>query len=122
MDKRRFVDFDLIKKFVKKSKIKELKIKREVNSLNIIFIFLFILGFAAVIIFYRYIEKKRLDEDEKKLEEEKEEKSDINISIKEDPVLKPLQVRNVVVQVEDEKKRDQKEEELRKKFTIDLNK
>jgi hypothetical protein len=131
MNKERFVNLELIQKFIKKNKSQEIKIKRDIVSINLVFAFLFIIGFMFMIIYYKYIEKKRVTEIEnKKVEEEKKQIAEIEKE-RELLLLSPnfqnqksihnLQVRNAVIQTKDIEDRDKKEEELRKKYIVDLN-
>jgi flagellar biosynthesis/type III secretory pathway M-ring protein FliF/YscJ len=127
MDKKKFIDMDLIQHFVKKSKVKERKIQKEVYSAHLVFVVLFLLGFMGIIIFYKYLEKKRRREaeEEKHAEEEKEEKKRDKAVIEymdsiqknQNVRFEKAQVRNAVIQEHDEKERNQKEEALRKKFS-----
>jgi hypothetical protein len=84
-----------------------------------------------IIIYYKYIEKKRESEIEnKKIEEEKKQIAQIekerellllSPNFQNQKILNNLQVRNAVVQTKDVEDRDKKEEELRKKYIVDLN-
>jgi hypothetical protein len=115
-----FVDLDLIHKFVKKNKVKELKIKKDINSIHFVFFFIFIVGFMGVIIFFRYLEKKRLLKIEKEKEEaeRKERERALELSLLSLPPVRPndTHVRNAVFDHESEKVRNEKEDELRKKM------
>ncbi len=131
MDKKKFIDMDLIQHFVKKSKVKERKIQKEVYSAHLVFFVLFLLGFMGIIIFYKYLEKKRRREAEeveekKHMEEEKKKEKAVveymdSIQKNQNVRFEKAQVRNAVIQERDEKERNQKEEELRKKFASSPN-
>ncbi len=131
MSKKHFVDLELIQKFIKKNKKHEVKIKSDILSTNLVFAFLFVIGFMFIIIYYKYIEKKREKEiEEKKIEEEKKQIAQIekehellllSPNFQNQKSIHNLQVRNAVVQTKDIEDRDKKEEELRKKYIVDLN-
>ncbi len=124
ISKEKFVDLDLIHKFVKKSKVQELKIKKDIYSTNFVFFFIFIIGFMGVIILFRYMEKQRLEKERKEEEQREEERRraeerDLEMKLfalpKNVAPRSDLHVRNAVIQ-NDDQKRNEKEEELRKKF------
>ncbi len=131
MSKKHFVDLELIQKFIKKNKKHEVKIKSDILSTNLVFAFLFVIGFMFIIIYYKYIEKKREKEiEEKKIEEEKKQIAQIekehellllSPNFQNQKSIHNLQVRNAVVQTKDIEDRNKKEEELRKKYIVDLN-
>jgi flagellar biosynthesis/type III secretory pathway M-ring protein FliF/YscJ len=131
MSKKHFVDLELIQKFIKKNKKHEVKIKSDILSTNLVFAFLFVIGFMFIIIYYKYIEKKREKEiEEKKIEEEKKQIAQIekehellllSPNFQNQKSIHNLQVRNAVVQTKDIEDRDKKEDELRKKYIVDLN-
>ncbi len=131
MSKKHFVDLELIQKFIKKNKKHEVKIKSDILSTNLVFAFLFVIGFMFINIYYKYIEKKREKEiEEKKIEEEKKQIAQIekehellllSPNFQNQKSIHNLQVRNAVVQTKDIEDRDKKEEELRKKYIVDLN-
>ena len=131
MSKKHFVDLELIQKFIKKNKKHEVKIKSDILSTNLDFAFLFVIGFMFIIIYYKYIEKKREKEiEEKKIEEEKKQIAQIekehellllSPNFQNQKSIHNLQVRNAVVQTKDIEDRDKKEDELRKKYMVDLN-
>lgn len=127
MIKEKYLDLDLINKFIKKNKVKEVKIKKEVYSTNFNFLFILCIGFLGIIIYYKYIEKQRLNKKEAeerlifealaKEEEKKKELEKLSIYSKE-VKLNPQQIRNAVINDEAGEKREKNENELRKKMNI----
>ncbi len=122
MIKEKYLDLDLINKFIKKNKVKEVKIKKEVYSIHFNFIFILCIGFLGIIIYYKYIEKQRLNKKEaeekiilESLTKEEEKKKELEILSK-NITLNPNQIRNAIVNDTDNQKREKDEEELRKKF------
>jgi hypothetical protein len=122
MIKEKYLDLDLIQKFVKKNKIKEVKIQKEVYSLHFNFIFLLCIGFLGIIIYYKYIEKQRLNKKEAEdsalleaLTKEEEKKKSLEILSKEIR-LNPNQVRNAILNDNSNTQREKNENELRKKM------
>jgi predicted membrane protein len=132
MSKERFINLELIKNFIKKNKSNESKIKSDILSINIVFAFLFIIGFMFMIIYFKYIEKKRVSNIEKSTEEQEKKKIEEEKKKRELEILSPTfqsqktfhnqQIRNTVVQTKDTQVREKKENELRKKFIVDLSK
>ena len=103
MIKEKYLDLDLINKFIKKNKVKEVKMKKEVYSLNFNFFFILCIGFLGIIIYYKYIEKQRLNKKEAEnnvlletLTKEEEKKKSLEILNKEIR-LNPNQVRNAIL-------------------------
>ncbi len=122
MIKEKYLDLDLINKFIKKNKIKEVKIKKEVYSIHFNFIFILCIGFLGIIIYYKYIEKQRLNKKEAEeralleiLTKEEEKKKELE-KLSKNITLNPNQIRNAIVNDTDNQKREKDEEELRKKF------
>ncbi len=122
MIKEKYLDLDLINKFIKKNKVKEVKIKKEVYSIHFNFIFILCIGFLGIIIYYKYIEKQRLNKKEaeekiilESLTKEEEKKKELEILSK-NITLNPNQIRNAIINDNDNQKREKDEEELRKKF------
>ncbi len=120
--KEKYLDLKLINKFIQKNKVKEVEIKKEVISINFNFFLILCIGLLGIIIYYKYIEKKHLDQIaenqriqneiiEKKLAQEKElTKLSKNIQ------LNTQHIRNAVINNNDEIKRNENEILLRKKF------
>ncbi len=124
MIKEKYLDLDLINKFIKKNKVKEVKIKKEVYSIHFNFIFILCIGFLGIIIYYKYIEKQRLNKKESEekiilesLTKEEEKKKELEI-LRKNITLNPNQIRNAIVNDTDNQKREKNEEELRKKFNL----
>jgi hypothetical protein len=124
MIKEKYLDLDLINKFIKKNKVKEVKIKKEVYSTNFNFFFILCIGFLGIIIYYKYIEKQRLNK--KEVEERailetlvlKEEKEKNFEKISQDIKLNPHHIRNAVINDQAGEKREKEENELRKKINL----
>lgn len=118
--KEKYLDLDLINKFIKKNKVNEVKIKKEVYSLNFNFLFIVCIGFLGIIIYYKYIEKQRLNkkelEDNDILDKEEEEKKKTLEKSSYDIKLNYNQIRNAVINDDDNQKREKDEYELRKKM------
>lgn len=96
---KKYVNLDLIQKYVKKNRVQELKIKREVNSVHLLFFFLFIIGFGLLIVFYKYLEKR--DRMKAEVQEKKNEPEHVvPEQVKEETRLHSFQIRNAVIQPE----------------------
>ncbi len=99
---KKYVNLDLIQKYVKKNRVQELKIKREVNSVHLLFFFLFIIGFGLLIVFYKYLEKRdrmMKEKEEERVNKESQKKKENDLPIKESG-LHAFQIRNAVIQPE----------------------
>lgn len=126
MIKEKYLDLNLINKFIKKNKVKEVKIKKEVYTTNFNFLFILCIGFLGIIIYYKYIEKQHLNKKEiedhiilealAKEEEKKKELEKISLDIK----LNPQHIRNAVINDEAGEKREKNENELRKKMKMNV--
>ncbi len=129
MIKEKYLDLDLINKFIKKNKVKEVKIIKEVYSTNFNFFFILCIGFLGIIIYYKYIEKQRLHKKEAEerailealmKEEDKEQRVKKELEklsiFSKDIKLNPNQVRNAVINDEAGEKREKNENEMRKKM------
>ncbi len=124
MIKEKYLDLNLIHNYIKKNKVKEIKLKNEVYSLNFNFIFILCIGFLGIIIYYKYIEKQRLNKKEaeeriilESLAKEEEKKRTLEIFSKEIK-LNPNQIRNATMNDNTNNEREKNEEELRKKFNL----
>ena len=127
MIKEKYLDLDLINKFIKKNKVKEVKIKKEVYSTNFNFLFILCIGFLGIIIYYKYIEKQRLNKKEieerailetlAQEEEKKKEAQKLSIFSKE-VKLNSNHIRNAVINDQSSQKREKEENDLRKKMNI----
>ncbi len=122
MIKDKYLDLDLIQKFVKKNKVKETKITKEIYSNHFNFLFILCIGFLGIIIYYKYIEKQLLNKKEAEerallevLTKEEEKKKSLEILSKE-VHLNPNQVRNAIINNNSNTQREKNETELRKKF------
>ncbi len=127
MIKEKYLDLDLINKFIKKNKVKEVKIKKEVYSTNFNFLFILCIGFLGIIIYYKYIEKQRLNKKEAEdrailealAQEEEKAKELEKLSIySKELKLNPQHIRNAVINDEAGEKREKEENELRKKINL----
>ncbi len=125
MIKEKYLDLDLINHFIKKNKVKEVKMKKEVYSLHFNFFFILCIGFLGIIIYYKYIEKQRLNK------KETEEKAILESLAKEEAQRKELEklsifnkdiklnsnnIRNAIINNNSNEKREKEEFELRKKM------
>ena len=127
MIKEKYLDLDLINKFIKKNKVKEVKIKKEVYSTNFNFLFILCIGFLGIIIYYKYIETQRLNKKEAEErailetlaqeEEKKKEAHKLSIFSKE-VKLNSNHIRNAVINDQSSQKREKEENDLRKKMNI----
>ncbi len=122
MIKEKYLDLNLINKFIKKNKVKEVKIQKEVYSINFNFLFIMCIGFLGIIIYYKYIEKQRLNKKEAEerallqvLAKEENEKKELE-KLSKDIKLNPNHIRNAVLNDDSNEQREKEESELRKKF------
>ncbi len=122
--KEKYLDLDLIHKFIKKNKTKEVKITKEVYSIHFNFIFILCIGFLGIIIYYKYIEKQRLSKKEAEeksiLEalEKEEKKKEALLILNKDIQLNQNQIRNAVINDKKNDEREKEEYELRKKMNL----
>ncbi len=105
MGKEKYVNIKFVKKLLHKNEIDESIIRREINSTNVTFFCLFVIGLLGMFIYFRYLEKQRNDkeikEKEKIEEEEKkrlEEEKKTRLQISQASNLPNFQVRNAVLQ------------------------
>ncbi len=123
MGKEKYVNIHFVKKMLHKNEINEHIVRREINSTNVVFLCLFVIGLLGMFIYFRYLEKQRNDKEvkekeeieelERKKKEEEEKKTRLNMIQASN--LPSHQVRNAVLQKDNRDELENKMKHIIKK-------